>query len=176
MHVSACTCSLLTAAVLRSWSGVLSCWSSSSTTTEVGSSRWPTDTSLNSSISKCLWKCPPIDPFSFFLCQVLPPPLEQASHSHHARSPSRALPHLGEYGKHTLTHTHTHSLSLSLSLSYVFSDFSQEPGSRFSVTVKLPYLEHSITMPDKVQRREVGVACTLHHGCRGKIYTIMIFH
>ena len=33
--------------------------------------------------------------------------------------------------------------------------FWQEPGLRTSVRVKLPYLDHSITIPDNVQKREV---------------------
>ena len=51
------------------------------------------------------------------------------------------------------------TLMPSLSLSHTHTPYPtdfQEPGSRYSVTVKLPYLDYSITMPDKVQRREVS--------------------
>ena len=47
--------------------------------------------------------------------------------------------------------------SISLLTSVCRPPYLQEPSERRAVEVKLPYLPHTITMPENVQKREVGM-------------------
>ncbi len=55
----------------------------------------------------------------------------------------------------------------------------QDLSPREAVTIQLPHLDHSITMPDKFDKREVGIYSLVESGtslmCRVHVYMFRVF-